>query len=173
MDRHAPNASTPHTKWHIRFFKGFLEPFLVVGAAVYFLIDAIIFSIIKPLSRRIFRLPIFQFIGSWIASLGPYTTLTLFVVPLVVLEPVKPLGVYLIATGRTLGGLLVIVLGEVLKITTVERIFHIGRDKLMRIRVFAWAYNFVVGWLDWLQALPPWQATKRHVRTVVHWVRNL
>ena len=30
---------------------------------------------------------------------------------------------------------------EVLKITIVERIFHIGRDKLMTVNAFAWAYT--------------------------------
>jgi hypothetical protein len=156
-----------------RIVKRLLEPLVIVGAALYFLIDALVLSIIRPLLRRISRLPIFQFIGSWIASLGPFTTLTLFVVPVLVLEPVKPVGVYLIATGHPVSGVLIIAIGEVLKVTIVERIFHIGRDKLMRITLFAWAYNVVVGWLDWLQALPPWQATKRHFRAMVRWAHNL
>jgi hypothetical protein len=153
--------------------KRVLGAILVVGAAIYFLIDALILSIIKPLLRRISELPIFQLIGSWIASLNPYTTLMLFVVPLLALEPVKPVGVYLLATGHTRGGVLLIAIGEVLKVTIVERIFHIGRDKLMEITAFAWAYTFVVGWLNWLQAQPPWQATKRYFGAMAGWAHKL
>jgi hypothetical protein len=39
--------------------------------------------------------------------------------------------VYLITSGRVIDGTLVIGVGEVLKITIVERLFQVGRDKLM------------------------------------------
>ena len=51
---------------------------------------------------------------------------------------------YLVASGQFKLGMLVLVVGEILKITVVERIFHIGRDKLMTIKAFAWGYNFVL-----------------------------
>jgi hypothetical protein len=38
-------------------------------------------------------------------ALGPYPTLVLFLVPVMILEPVKPVGAYLIATGHWLPGL--------------------------------------------------------------------
>ena len=106
-------------------------PFVVAVASIYFMIDAVFLSIIKPLSRRLARLAIFAAVANWIASLGPYTTLALFVVPLVLLEPVKPVGVYLMASGHPVQGAAIMAVGEVLKITIVERSFHIGRDKLM------------------------------------------
>jgi hypothetical protein len=79
-------------------------PFDVMAASIYFVIDAVFLSILKPLSRRIARLPLFSAIGNWIGSFGPYATLALFVVPLVLLEPVKPVGVYLIASGHLVRG---------------------------------------------------------------------
>ena len=94
------------------------------------------------------------------------SAIVLFLVPLILLEPVKPVAAYLVATGHVVYGVTVLVIGEVLKITIVERLFHIGRDKLMMIPAFAWAYNFVVGWLAYLQALPAWQAVLRHVRPI-------
>ena len=36
--------------------------------------------------------------------------------------------------------------------------FQMNRDKLMSIPAFAWVYNWVVPWLDYLRALPAWQA---------------
>ena len=100
-------------------------------------------------------------------------TLALFLVPLILLEPVKPFSAYLVTSGHLVFGMLVLVLGEVLKITIVERIFHIGRDKLMTIKAFAWSYNFVSGWLAWVQSLPPWQATKQNFADFIHWMHKL
>src|SRR5262249_49320328 len=93
-------------------------------------------------------------------------TLALFLVPLIILEPVKPVAAYLMASGRVRYGVAVLVIGEILKITIVERLFHIGRDKLMTIAAFARAYSFVTRWLAYLKSLPAWQATMRHVQAV-------
>jgi hypothetical protein len=100
-------------------------------------------------------------------------TLALFLVPLIILEPVKPVGIYLIASGHSRYGVLVLSVGEVLKILIVERIFQVGRDKLMTIPAFAWAYNFVIGWLQWMKALPPWQAALRQFEKAARWIRSL
>jgi hypothetical protein len=153
--------------------RAIFQPFVVVVAAVYFVIDALALSSLKPLLRKIANLKLFNFIAQWIASLGPYATLALFLVPLILLEPVKPFSAYLVALGQFKFGMLVLVVGEILKITIVERIFHLGRDKLMKIKAFAWVYNFVSGWLTWLQALPPWQAVKHTFDDFIHWAHKL
>ena len=150
-----------------------LEPFVIVVAAVYFVIDALALSILKPLLRKIANLKLSKFIAQWIASLGPYPTLALFIVPLILLKPIKPFSAYIIASGHFLFGVLVLVFGEVLKITIVERIFHIGRDKLMTIKAFAWIYNFAFGWLTWLQALPAWQSVKHNFDNFIHWAHKI
>jgi hypothetical protein len=119
-----------------------LKPVVIAFAALYFLIDAIFFSLFKPLGNWLGKLPIFARLGSWVRSLGPYPTLALFVIPFVVLEPIKPVGLYLIASGRVIDGTLLIGVGEVAKITIVERLFQVGRDKLMTISIFARCYEF-------------------------------
>jgi hypothetical protein len=68
---------------------------------------------------------------------------------------------------------MVLGIGELLKILIVERIFHIGRPKLMRIKAFAWTYNFVLDWLTWMKSLPPWVAVKRRVAEFIGWMRKL
>jgi hypothetical protein len=146
---------------------------VVVAASIYFLIDALFLSILRPLAKGLAKLPVFAALASWIAARSPYTTLALFLVPLILLEPIKPVSIYLIASGHSRYGLLVLAVGELLKILIVERIFHIGRDKLMTIPAFAWAYNFVMGWLEWLKALPPWQAVLRQYEKAVRRIRSL
>ena len=119
------------------------------------------------------NLKLFKFIARWIASLSPYATLALFLIPLILLEPVKPLSAYLVAAGQFKLGMFVLVVGEILKVTIVERIFHIGREKLLTIKAFALVYNFVWGWLTWIQALPSWQAVKDSFDRFIHWARKL
>jgi hypothetical protein len=156
-----------------RILKGIFKPLVVVVAAVYFVIDALILAALRPLLKRLLHLKLFRWIQRWIESLGPYSTLAVFLIPLILLEPIKPVGAYLIASGHFVSGSLALVLAEVLKILIVERVYQIGRPKLMTIKAFAWAHDRVVGWLTWLQALPPWQAVRRRVRELVQWMKKL
>ena len=146
---------------------------MVVLALIYFVLDALVLSVLRPLLRYFTRLRFFHAVGRWIRSLNRYATLAIFLIPLVILEPVKPLSAYLIATGHFMSGVVVLICGEVLKITIVERIFHIARPQLMTIKAFAWAYDFIVGWLMWLRALPPWQMIKRRFAEFRYWMRRL
>jgi len=141
-----------------------LSPVVAILAFIYFLIDALFLPPIRLLGRWLGGFNVFARLGGWIRTLGPYQTLALFLVPLIILEPVKPLAAYLAAKGHYMRSIAVLVVGEILKVTIVERLFHVGRDKLMTIRAFAWTYNYVMAWYAWFEALPPWQAVLRRVR---------
>jgi hypothetical protein len=136
-----------------------LGPIAALAAVIYFLIDALFLSFIRPIAQALARLGMFSSLAAWVGSLGPYPTLALFLIPIAVLEPAKPLGAYLMATGHVTYGVLVIATGEVFKITIVERLFHFSRDKLMSIAAFAWVYGWITRWLGCLQAQPIWRAT--------------
>ncbi len=152
--------------------KQILKGAVLAAAVLYFLIDALFLSLIKSIFKRLADLPVVVRVSAWIAALGPYPTLALFLIPLIILEPVKPVSAYLIATGHTLYGVIVFVVGEVLKIAIVERMFHMSRDKLMSIAAFAWAYNLIMPWLDYLRALPAWQAVLRRYQAAKAAVRQ-
>jgi hypothetical protein len=62
---------------------------------------------------------------------------------------------------------------ERVKITIVERIFHAGRDKLMTIPAFAWAYARIMALRTYLETLAVWQAMSRAVRVVKERGRRL
>jgi hypothetical protein len=143
-----------------------LSPVVAVLAFVYFLIDALFLPPIRLLGRWLGGFNAFARLGEWIRTLGPYQTLALFLVPLIILEPVKPVAAYLAAKGHYTRSIAVLVIGEILKVTIVERLFHVGRPKLMTIRAFAWTYNYVMAWYAWFEALPPWQAVLRRVRAI-------
>jgi hypothetical protein len=155
----------------MRSIKKILIPAVWVLAFAYFLIDAFFVLLVRPIARWLDKLPVFLRIATWIQSLGAYPSLFLFIVPLIVLEPVKPLGLYWIGTGRQIGGVLVLIVGEVIKILVLERIFRITRPKLMSFRAFAWAYDQVTEFLSYLRSLHVWQSVRKWFEEIKAFVR--
>src|SRR4051812_11614217 len=149
-----------------------LRPLVTVAAILYFIIDALFLSLVRPLGRLIAELRIYDWLRQQLDRLGPYPTLVFFVVPYILLEPVKPVALYLIAIGHIVNGILVLVIGEFLKLLIVERLFHLTRDKLMTIPAFAWTYNRVMAWLGYLRSLPAWQAIERRMRAIKEQARE-
>ena len=143
-----------------------LSPVVAVLAALYFLIDAVFLPPLRLLGRWLGRFDIFTRLGGWVRSLGPYQTLALFLVPLIVLEPVKPVAGILWLKGHHMQSLTVLVVGEILKVTIVERLFHVGRDKLMTIAAFAWTYNYAMAWIAYFESFAAWQAMRRYVTAI-------
>jgi len=145
--------------------KRILKPLTYILAAIYFLVDALFMAVAAPISRWIARHLQFKRLRAWIRSLPPYPSLALFSVPVIILEPIKPLAAYLAATGQILIGAATFIMGELLKLVLVERLFDLTRDKLMRIPAFAWAYGKYTEAKVWLQATEAWRAIRALSRT--------
>lgn len=140
--------------------KRILKPLTYILAAIYFLVDAVFMAVARPISRWLERHFVFERLRTWIRSLPPYGSLALFSVPVIILEPVKPVAAYLAATGQVLSGAMTFIVGELLKLVLVERLFHLTRDKLMRIPAFAWAYGKFAEVRAWIQATEAWRVVR-------------
>src|SRR5262249_30365984 len=116
--------------------KRILKPLTYVLATLYFLVDAAFMAIAKPISDWLARHVVLRRLRTWIRSLRPYPSFALFSVPVIMLEPVKPVAAYLAATGQWMSSVVTLVVGELLKLVLVERLFSLTRDKLMRIPAF-------------------------------------
>jgi hypothetical protein len=138
-----------------------LKPMVFLLAAIYFVVDAIFMTIARPLSNWVAEHWILERLRAWIVSLRPYPTLLLFAVPLIALEPVKPVAAYLVGTGHVAMGVILFVVGEILKLVLVERLFSVSRDKLMSIPAFASAYWKYRAANDWVTSTEAWQALRR------------
>src|SRR3569832_2743166 len=123
-------------------------------------------AVVLPIARWLARQFEFKRLRAWIKSLPPYPSLALFSVPVIILEPVKPVAAYLTATGQVLSGAVTFIVGELLKLVLVERLFHLTRDKLMRIPAFAWAYGKYAAAKAWLQKTEAWRAIRAVSRAV-------
>src|ERR1700742_342911 len=101
-----------------------LKPFAYLAAAIYFIADVLFFSVARPISRWFaanFPMPR---VRAWIKSLPPYSCLALFSVPVILLEPVKMIAAYMAATGQFIWAAVTFVVGELLKLVLVERLFE-------------------------------------------------
>jgi hypothetical protein len=156
-----------------------LKPITYVLAVLYFLVDAVFMTVARPLSNWIASRLALRRLRIWIRSLSPYASLALFSVPVMILEPVKPLAAYLAATGQFLSSVLALIVGEVLKLVLVERLFSLTRDKLMTIPAFAWAYGKFQHVKAWLESTEAWRTVLRvsktardcvaHVKAALSW----
>jgi hypothetical protein len=155
------------------YVKRTLKLVVFVLAAVYFVVDAIFLTIATPLARWMARQRVFVRLRKWIGSLGPYPSLALFAVPVIVLEPVKPVAAYLIATGRIAAGVMVLIVGEILKLVIVERLFQLCRRKLLKIPMFARGYAHWRQGVDWIVSMRAWQAARRWVLLLKSVFRSL
>src|SRR3569832_1207141 len=125
-------------------------------------------AVVLPIARWLARQFEFKRLRAWIKSLPPYPSLALFSVPVIILEPIKPVAAYLAATGQVLSGAVTLIIGELLKLVLVERLFHLTRDKLMLIPANAWAYGRWTEVKAWLQSTEGWRA----IRTLSFAVRD-
>src|ERR1700710_491683 len=149
-----------------------LKPFVIMLAAIWFTADAIFATIAHPLARWLGEHRVLRRVRGWIRSLRPYPALALFAVPLIILEPVKPVAAYLAATGKVELGLIVLVVGEILKLVLVERLFSLNRDKLLSIPAFAWAYGKYRLVMDRLESMEAWQMVRRWSRIARFSIRS-
>ena len=141
--------------------KRMLKPVTYVLAAVYFLVDAVFMTVARPVADWIGRHLALRKLCLWIRSLKPWPSLALFSVPVVILEPVKPVAAYLAATGRMLESAVMLVSGELVKLVLVERLFSLTRDKLMKIPAFAFAYGEFRIARAWIEATEAWRTVQR------------
>jgi hypothetical protein len=129
-----------------------------VLAFLYFLVDALFVTVARPISKWLADHLRLERLRRWIQSLPPYPSLALFSVPVIILEPVKPVAAYLAATGQFLASAAIFVGGELLKLVLIERLFILTRDKLMKIPAFARGYGHYKQAIGWLKSTAAWQS---------------
>ena len=134
-----------------------------VIAMVYFVVDGVFSHVTHPITVWISKKKLFERVRLWITSLRPYPSLALFAVPVIVLEPAKPLSGYLIATGHFFAGAVIFIAAEVLKLTVVERLFLLNKEKLLSIPAFGWAYQYWRRMMDLVESLEVWKASRRMI----------
>ena len=135
-------------------------------AMAYVVVDVLLGLLFSPIYRYLARLRFLDRLAASIRKLKPYPSLALFLLPIIVLEPAKPIAAYALAEGHVYFAVGIFAGAELLKLVIVERLFQITRDKLMSIPAFAWAYGRWKLISDWLASTGIWRAARRLVLRV-------
>jgi hypothetical protein len=119
----------------------------------------------EPLQRALGRLARLPFIGAlerWIGALPPRAALVVFVLPSLLLLPVKLVALWLIGQGHAVLGAATVVAAKLIGTALVARLFSLTRPALMQLAWFASLYGRWVAWKDAamarVRASWPWRA---------------
>jgi len=66
-----------------------------------------------------------------------------------------------------------LIVGELLKLVLIERLFSLTRDKLMKIPTFAWAYAKFRQAKAWLEASEAWQTIRSFNKAARNYLREM
>jgi hypothetical protein len=128
-----------------------LRPLWVV-LALLFLLEAWLWDHLEPIVARAVNLipwgTLKVRLARLVEVLPPWAVLFVFVIPFIVMLPLKFLEVYFIATRNWLGAIAVIVLVKLLGLGLTAFIFDVTRGKLLQITWFQRMYD----WFLWARA---------------------
>jgi hypothetical protein len=130
---------------------------LLVLLALVFLVEAWLWERLAPIVAWIVaRVPLRAIkarVAAWVEQLPPTMTLGVFIVPVLLLLPLKILGLWMLARGLWLGSLAVLVLAKLVGVGVTAFIFDVTKPKLLQLAWFRRLYDRVMIWLDWAHAL--------------------
>lgn len=127
---------------------------LIYLAALLLLIEEWFWHAGLRLGRLLVGWPPLKALEARIAALGPYPALCLFVLPALLLFPVKLLALVAIASGHVVSGICVIVLAKLGGAAALARIYLLTRPALLTLAWFArWHNAFMLLKERWLGRL--------------------
>jgi hypothetical protein len=129
-----------------------LKHALLTLAAIFFLIEAWLWDKTIALGRWLVGLlpwqDFKQAFARLIERLPPYAALSLFLIPVIVVEPLKIVALRALAHGHVIRGVLAFIVLKFVGVGLIAFVFDLARDKLLSIGWFARFYAWVIFWRD-------------------------
>jgi hypothetical protein len=133
-----------------------LKPLWILLALV-FLIEAWLWDHLRPLVAAVVNIVAWDKLKTRLAALvewlPTWAVLIVFVIPFLVLLPLKFLEVYLVVHRQWIAAVLVLVLAKLLGLGVTAFIFDVTKPKLLRMAWFRWLYELMLLWLEKAHAL--------------------
>ena len=134
---------------------------LIYLAAIILLIEEWCWDVGLALIRFIAGWPPLHALEQRISRLSPYAALAAFVLPAVLLFPVKVLALIAIASGHAFSGVAVILAAKIGGAAVVARLYSLTRPTLLSLPWFARWHNAFMrikdDWIARLKATRPWR----------------
>jgi hypothetical protein len=124
-----------------------LQPFWILLALI-FLIEAWLWDHLEPVVARVVALIPLRALKAWlslqVARLSPSMTLVVFIIPLVLLFPLKLVEVWLLAHHYWIAAIALIVASKFIGVGVLAFIFDVTRDKLLQMGWFRRLYEWIL-----------------------------
>jgi hypothetical protein len=145
---------------------------LVYCAALFLIFEEWLWDVGARLMAILARFPPLRALERIICSLGPAAAMAVFLLPALMLFPVKLLALFAMARGHAVIGLSVFLLAKVAGAAAVARLYALTRPSLLRLRWFAYLHGRFMDlkqrWIARLKASAAW----RECRALVDQVRD-
>ncbi|MBI5264301.1 MAG: hypothetical protein HY852_21070 [Bradyrhizobium sp.] len=124
-----------------------LQPLWVL-LAIIFLIEAWLWDHLEPVVARVVAaIPLAeckQWLAERVDALSPAMTLIVFIVPIILLFPLKLVGIWLLAHEYWMSAAFTIVIAKFLGLGVTAFVFDVTREKLLEMAWFEKLYEFVM-----------------------------
>jgi hypothetical protein len=151
--------------------RGILRPLWVLLALI-FLLEAWLWDHLKPVVAAIVDVVPWGRLKLWLAALlermPPWAALIVFIIPLIVLFPIKVAEVWFITHGQWLGAVVTLLAAKLVGLGVTAFVFDATRDKLLQMHWFARVYDWFLWTRDWAHAL-----VEPYKHRVLVWMRRL
>jgi hypothetical protein len=141
------SVEAPGRSKMILMLRRLLQPIWVL-LAIIFLIEAWLWDHLEPIvARAVSAIPLRTF-KQWLAdrvdTLSPAMTLTVFIVPVILLFPLKLVGLWLLTHHHWISAVFTILFAKLLGVGVTAFVFDVTRDKLLQMAWFEWLYQLVL-----------------------------
>jgi len=144
-----------------RFCKKVLTPPMIVVAALFLFVEEWIWDHLTAFMAFVARAPAIRWLEARIAALPPYGAMAIFILPGLILLPIKIAALWLAAHGHALYAVGVFILAKVLGTAVAARLFTLCRPALLTVHWFQRLYNWFGRVRDRLYHSAAWQAAVR------------
>ena len=133
-----------------------LQPLWVLLALI-FLIEAWLWDRLEPVVARVVAWIPLRAFKAWLAdqvdALSPAMTLIVFVVPVILLFPLKLVGLWLLANEYWISAVVILVFAKFLGVGVAAFIFDVTRPKLLQMAWFEKLYGWLIAMRDKARAI--------------------
>ncbi len=140
---------------------------VLFGGALLFLFEEWLWVVFTRLFAWLGRFGLLRWLDARLVRLAPLAALVILCVPVVLLFPIKVVGLWMIASGKFLSGCAVMLAAKVTCTAIVARIFLTTRAQLLRMPWFARLYNVTCALRlrvhQWLAEQPAWHDARKFV----------
>jgi len=133
----------------LRGIESLVRWFLALLGMVFVLFEEVLWRGFGQVFRRLARLGWIAWIENWIRRLPPVLALPLFVLPWLIMLPVKLVAVWLIAIGKIGKGGALLIFGEAFGVAFLARLYELCRPALHQWRWFVIVEGILLRWSQW------------------------